>query len=254
MFSASKCIRCCSCIKVCPENAITLTPSGIYTDPDKCTAQGKCAGVCPSNAIEMSGKVMTTDKIIEEIEKERVFFDQSGGGVTFSGGEPLLHTEKLMELLKECGRRKIHRAVDTAGNIRTETILNVAKETDLFLYDLKMMDNEKHKRWTGSGNELILKNLSAVCEAGAEVNIRMPVIGGINDSMEDFNNAAAFISSLAGKKKDVNLLPYHKIAQHKYAKLGRPGTFEEFTEPAKENLADAIGIFSEYGIKAVVGG
>ena len=109
---------------------------------------GKCAEVCPTKAIEISGKEISVAEIMDEIEKERVFFDQSGGGVTFSGGEPLLHTEFLIELLDECGKLGIHRAVDTAGYVKTDIILKVAKHTDLFFYDLKMMDSEKHRKWT----------------------------------------------------------------------------------------------------------
>jgi len=254
MYSPAKCIKCGSCVDACPENAITLTKDGIITDPDLCKICGKCAEVCPTKAIEMSGKEMTVSEIMESIEKERVFFDQSGGGVTFSGGEPLVHAKMLIELLDECGRRRIHRAVDTAGNVSTETILNVAKRTDLFLYDLKMMDSVLHKKWINSGNEKILHNLKAIAEAGANIIIRIPVIGGLNDTTENIENTAKFISSLAGEKKEVHLLPYHNIAQNKYMKLGRSEDFAALHEPDKITLTQAIAIFADYGLKAGVGG
>jgi pyruvate formate lyase activating enzyme len=254
MYAPSKCIKCGSCVAACPENAITLTPNGIITDPDLCKLCGKCAEVCPTKAIEMSGKEMSVSEIMDIIEKERVFFDQSGGGVTFSGGEPLIHTKMLIELLDKCGKQGIHRAVDTAGNVSTETILNVAKRTDLFLYDLKMMDSVLHKKWINSGNEKILHNLKAIAEAGAHIIIRIPLIGGVNDTDENIKHTAKFISELAGDKKDVHLLPYHNIAQNKYVKLGKADDFEALQEPDKKTLGRAITIFEEYGIRASVGG
>lgn len=254
MYAPAKCIRCGTCVEACPENAITLTPDGINTDAELCTLCGKCAEVCPTKAIEISGKPMSVNEIIDIIEKERIFFDQSGGGVTFSGGEPLVHTRMLIELLDECGKRGIHRAVDTAGNVNTETILEVAGRTDLFLYDLKMMDSGLHKKWIRSANERILFNLKALALANANIIIRIPLIGGVNDTPENLELTAKFISELKGEKKVVHLLPYHKIAQNKYSKLGRSNDFEQFSEPDKETLTRAIHIFSEYSITASTGG
>ncbi len=254
MYAPAKCIKCGTCVEACPENAITLTLDGILTDPDLCKLCGKCAEVCPTKAIEMSGKVMSINEIMDIIEKERIFFDQSGGGVTFSGGEPLVHTEMLIKLLDECGKIGIHRAVDTAGNVSTETILDVAKRTDLFLYDIKMMDSYLHREWINSGNEKILHNLLVLAETGKPIIIRIPLIGGVNDTDENIELTAKFISELAGEKKMVHLLPYHAIAQNKYMKLGKSDDFEKLKEPDKETLERAIAKFGEYGILASVGG
>lgn len=254
MFAPAKCIRCGTCVEVCPEKAVTLTSEGIVTDPDICKVHGRCAEVCPTKAIEMSGKAMTADEIMNAIEKERVFFDHSGGGVTFSGGEPLLHIPLLTKLLDECGRRGIHRAVDTAGNVSSKVITDIAARTDLFLYDLKMMDPVLHKKWTNVSNERLLSNLILLAETGADIIIRIPLMGGINDTEENIDQSARFISSLAGERKQVNLLPFHKIAQNKYMKLGRPGSFELFSEPGREKLTGIIEQFRAYGITATVGG
>jgi pyruvate formate lyase activating enzyme len=202
----------------------------------------------------MSGKAIPVNEIMDIIEKERIFFDQSGGGVTFSGGEPLVHSKMLIELLDECRKRGIHTAVDTAGNASTETILEVAGRTDLFLYDMKMMDSGLHKQWTNASNEKILYNLKILAETGTQIIIRIPLIGGVNDSDENIEQTAIFISELAGEKKDVHLLPYHNIAQNKYMKLGKAYDFEKLKEPDKESLAKAIAKFAEYGIKASIGG
>ncbi|NOU47963.1 MAG: glycyl-radical enzyme activating protein [Bacteroidales bacterium] len=254
MYSFKKCIQCGGCVSICKENAITLTAEGIFTDTERCSACGKCADICPTKATEMSGKEMSVDEITTLIEKEKAFFDQSGGGVTFSGGEPLVHAGFLIELLEACGKRGIHRAVDTAGNINTKTLLEVAKNTDLFLYDLKLMDSALHKKWTGSGNELILQNLSILSSIGATIIIRIPLIGGINDSVENIEQTANFILNLAGDKKEVHLLPYHTIAQHKYLKLGKADDFENLQEPDSETIRRVIEQFESAGIKADAGG
>jgi pyruvate formate lyase activating enzyme len=238
----------------CPEKAIALNSEGIITDAELCKMCGKCAEVCPTKAIEISGHPMSVAEIMNEIEKERVFFDQSGGGVTFSGGEPLQQSRLLIELLDECGNRGIQTAIDTAGLANTEIILDVAKRADLFLYDLKMMDSERHRKWVGVPNEKILENLKAVAATGVKIIIRIPLIGGVNDDAENMDATAQFVSELSGEKKEVNLLLYHKSAQTKYQKLGRPEDFQLMEEPTKEAQQQAIAIFEKYGIQASIGG
>ena len=160
----------------------------------------------------------------------------------------------LIRLLEECGKLGIHRAVDTAGHVNTEIILKVAEHTDLFLYDLKIMDPEKHRKWIGVTNGTILKNLKALADTGAKIIIRIPLIGGVNDDAENMENSARFIAELTGEKKAVNLLPYHKIAQTKYQKLGRPDDFSLLQEPVIEVQQQALLIFQRYGLDASIGG
>ena len=254
MYSSDKCIGCNTCVEACPENACTLTSQGIVTDPDLCQLCGICADVCPTKATEMSGQPMSVDEIITIIEKERVFFEQSGGGVTFSGGEPLMHADFLIELLDECGAHGIHRTVDTTGLAKTATLLEVAKRTDHFLYDLKMMDAARHKKWTGVSNEKILENLKTLSATGASINIRIPLIKGVNDDEENIERTATFVAALAGEKKQVNLLPYHNIAATKYQKLG--GVFDpgEMDEPSEDEQKRVIAQFAAHGIEATIGG
>jgi pyruvate formate lyase activating enzyme len=267
LYTASKCIGAQDCIEVCPEDALTLTPEGIVTDYESCTLCGKCAEVCPSKAIEMSGKLYSAGELLAIIEKERVHIDQSGGGVTFSGGEPLMHPDFLIEMLKACGEKGIHRVVDTCGFAPTKTLLEVAKHTDLFLYDLKMMNPEQHKKWTGVDNRLILNNLKVLAEKGANINIRIPLIKNVNAEEDEIRVMAEFIADLPLKKRGsvqrlrgaspqpiVNLLPYHNIASGKYKKLEilyDEGAMDELSEA---DIQKAIEVFHSFGIETEVGG
>ena len=254
MYTDSKCIGCGECVKACEQNACKLTPNGIITDPGACILCGKCAEVCPTKATEMSGKQLTVNEILSRIEKERAFFEQSNGGVTFSGGEPLTYSDFLIELLDACGEKGIHRVVDTTGFAKSSTLLEVAKRTDHFLYDLKMMDDKKHKKYTGVSNKKILNNLQILAETGASINIRIPLIKGVNDDDENIEQTAAFVKALAGEKKNINLLPYHNIASAKYKKLGMEFNDKGMTEPSEEIQKQIILKFKAHGLSAVIGG
>jgi pyruvate formate lyase activating enzyme len=254
IYTASKCIGARDCIEVCPTGALTLTPDGIVTDGKKCTLCGRCAEACPSKAIEMSGKMYSAEELVAIIEKERVHIDQSGGGVTFSGGEPLMHPGFLIEMLDACGKKGLHRAVDTCGFASTETVLEVAKHTDLFLFDLKLMDPARHKKWTGVDNQLILKNLKLLAETGANINIRIPFIKNVNTGENEIRKMAEFVSGLQGKKPMVNLLPYHNIASGKYQKLEMEYNSGEMNEPSEKEIRQAIEIFKNRGLEVEVGG
>lgn len=254
MYTASKCIGAQDCIEICPNNALTLTSNGIVANYNSCNLCGLCAEVCPTKAIEMSGKNYEVSDLIQIIERERVHFEHSGGGVTFSGGEPLMHSEFLIKMLMVCGEKNIHRTVDTSGFAESKILLEVARHTDLFLYDLKLMDPENHKKWTGVNNKLILKNLTVLADTGANINIRIPLIKNVNSGVEELNEMAKFIFELPGKPIVVNLLPYHKIAANKYNKLGSVYNKLEMEEPDVEEQNLAVSIFKNFGIKVEIGG
>lgn len=254
LFTMSKCIGCGACALACPLDACELTDNGVVTDTERCNLCGKCVEVCPTRALEMTGRTYEVDELLEIIEKERPFFDQSGGGVTFSGGEPLLYPEFLCELLDSCGARGIHRCVDTAGLVKTETLLEVAQRVDLFLFDLKLIDADRHKQWTGVDNALILHNLQQLSAKGNVIEIRVPLVAGVNDAEEDLERLAEFVAALPGQRPKISLLPYHNIATHKYAKLGQLFADAGLGVPSEEKLQQAREICGARGLEVGVGG
>lgn len=256
LYTRKKCIGCRMCVQVCPAGALHWTDGGIVTDRSLCQACGTCTEICPSLAMEMSGKEYSVDAVMREIEKETVFMDRSEGGVTFCGGEPLLHPDSLLELLGRCGELGIHRAVDTTLFARSEIVDKVMNRSELFLIDLKHMDSEAHRRLTGVPNELILANIRRVAEAGMDFLIRIPLIGGVNADEENISRSAQFLASLPWRRKAVHLLPYHDIGKGKHEKRGtvyNPGHIPMST-PSETILQRCEDQFGVYGITALVGG
>jgi pyruvate formate lyase activating enzyme len=254
LYTATKCIGAQECVSICPNDALELTKNGIVTNYEACNLCGKCAEICPTKAIEITGEMYDIDELMKIIEKERVHIDQSGGGVTFSGGEPLMHSAYLLKMLEACGKQNLHRTIDTSGFSDTKNLLEIAKKSELFLYDLKHMDSDVHKKWTGVGNQLILDNLKLLAESGANINIRIPLIKNVNADEKSISDMAEFVSKLPGEKPMVNILPYHNIAANKYNKLGSEYEEFEMAEPLEEEQNKAVKIFEKFGLIVEIGG
>ncbi|MGN0195174.1 MAG: glycyl-radical enzyme activating protein [Candidatus Cryptobacteroides sp.] len=255
-YKKSKCIGCKSCIEACPQGALQLTPQGIMPTSNPCIACGKCAEACPTLAMEMTGKIWPMDELMAAIKKERGIMEDSGGGVTLCGGEPLMHPEYTVEILKELGRRGFHRTVDTTLFASREVVDEVARNCELFLVDLKVMSSEKHKFWTGVPNERILDNIRHLAEIGGDFFIRIPLIREVNADDDNIEASAAFLASIPWKRREVNLLPYHDIGKGKHERMWQDYNPEGYamTTPSVEEQQHCISIFEKYGIKAIIGG
>jgi len=252
IFWEDRCISCGACSTICPTGAIQIKNGIPVTEKEKCILCGKCIEKCPALAREMIGKKMTAEEVLKEIEKDLVFYEESGGGVTFSGGEPLGQSEFLESLLNCCQEKKIHTAVDTSGYISWEILSKISSKVDLFLYDLKIMDNKRHKKFTGVSNELILENLKKLSSVHHNIFVRFPVIPGINDDYQNIKETGEFLSSL--KVAQVNLLPYHYIGIDKYKRLGKKYKLADIQPPSKEKLSEVSAILRKYNLNVKLRG
>lgn len=253
VYRKSRCIGCDECSKSCQREAISLVAQSISVNREKCVPCNNCCRVCPSDALSIAGKQMSVKEILEEIEKDRTFYEESRGGVTFSGGEPLMQPDFLNALLKECKERAIHTAVNTCGFAQYEIIDRIRDKVDLFLYDIKTMDNRKHRKYTGASNEQILKNLKKLAESGSSIVISFPIIPGINDDDKNVTRTAKFISSLPNIQQ-VNLLPYHRAGIEKYKNLGKPYKLDKIQPPSNQRVKSVKEKMEAFGIRVGIGG
>ena len=252
VFWGDRCIGCGACSLNCASGAIQMENKKPVTDKNKCNLCGECSRICPTQAREMIGKKLTAEEIIKEIEKDLVFYKESGGGVTFSGGEPLGQSEFLESLLNGCQEKKIHTAVDTSGYISWEILNKISSKVDLFLYDLKIMDNKRHKKYTGVSNEIILENLKKLSSVHNNVFVRFPVISGINDDYQNIREMGEFLSSL--KIVQVNLIPYHYIGIDKYRRLGMTYKLAGIQPPSEERLSEISVILRKFNLNVKLRG
>ena len=214
------------CLRVCPENALTLTPSGITIDRARCTVCGKCAEACPAAALEVIGKEWNAEKLVAELLKDRVFYETSGGGITFSGGEPMMQSDFLCEVLPRCQDARLHIALDTSGAVAWERYARVLDWVDLVLFDLKIMDSACHKRATGIGIEIILDNARRIANARKPMWIRTPIIPGYTDDHANIAAIARFIRDELPTVERWDLLAYTNLGKPKYHRLDLPYALE----------------------------
>ena len=219
----------------------------------RCIHCGACVAACPADARQWFGRQMSVAEVLAEVRKDRVFYDESAGGATFSGGEPLLQLPFLQALLEACRAEGIHTAVDTSGYAPREALLAVAPLVDLFLYDLKSMDHQRHEQWTGASNAPILDNLIALGGVHANIWIRVPLVPGFNDAPGQMEAIARFVAPIPGVRQ-VNLLPYHGTAAHKWASLGRAIPADMAPSPGIHAVEEAADAFRVFGLNIQTGG
>jgi pyruvate formate lyase activating enzyme len=251
MLFAERCRLCGDCVEACPRHGIGDPAVGLKI-PEECDACGSCAGACVAGARELAGRQTTVAELMDELRRDIIFFDESGGGITISGGEPLAQPEFTRGLLAACREQGIHSVLDTCGFVAPEVFASVSALADLVLYDLKAMDSRTHFRFTGVPNETILANLRALARTGKPVIVRFPLIPGVNDNSEELAALSSFVHSCGLSRLDV--LPYHRIGTGKYARLGGSAQTRVFEEPPAERLDEVAGVFRREGLHVRIGG
>jgi len=252
-YSAERCIRCGDCVRACPEGALELNEQ-IIRNPSLCQhdADARCVEACSTGAQEVFGRWMTVPRVMAEILKDQIFYDESGGGITVSGGEPLMQADFVEALLAECRSRGIHTVLDTCGYAEWRELDRVRRYADLILFDLKIMDPAKHEQFTGVRNDRILANLSSLAKGQSAVIVRIPVIPGVNDDEDNFAAVSGFLAPLGLQR--IDLLPYHRIAIGKYLRLGMPYRMGDVAPPAEEHLEAIAARLGRDGFHVQIGG
>lgn len=249
----NRCIRCGQCVQLCRRNAVSLDGGLPNTDPARCTLCGECIEPCPGGAREIIGARATAGQVMAEIEKDVIFYDESGGGATFSGGEPLAQPEFLLSLLSQCRVGGIHTAVDTCCYAQADVVDAVAEKADLFLCDIKHMNSEKHRQFTGVENALILDNIKRLCQTGSRVIIRIPIIPGFNDDAENIAATGGFAASLPGVER-IDILPYNRGGNEKARRFGTTIDLMQAEMPSDQKMNSIADHLGSYGFRVKIGG
>lgn len=255
-FYGNKCKSCGSCIPRCRENANVMTENGMVFEREKCVSCGECIDWCIYEAKELAGKDYTVDQLVKEAKKDRIFFEQSGGGVTLSGGEVMSQDIEYLEpLCRALHREGLSIFIDTCGFAPYEKYEKILPYVDTFLYDIKAMDSAVHKEWTGVDNAIILENLKKLSAAGANIYIRIPTIGGVNANEEFMQQVIAFLTENNIHPAQVNLLPYHNYGRNKYASLAMEYDDDAMQVPPNELMEQFRQMFINNGFtKTNIGG
>ena len=247
MYDSEKCQRCLSCVKACPENAVSLAEDGkIRIDHKKCTGCLECEKVCPGRALSHEGDWKSVKEVFDVCVQDEIFYEDSGGGVTISGGEGMVQPEFVISLVDMLQEKGIHTAIETTGSVASEVFKKVAPKFDLLLFDVKHYDSEKHRAGTAVGNELIVENLRWAHSQGIEILPRLPVIPGFNDSLEDAAGIAELLKDIGLNR--IQLLPFHQMGERKYEFLGREYELKDVQMLHREDLTEYREKFTEAGI------
>lgn len=234
-YVPERCIGCGACATVCPSGCISVLEGKVTFDKSGCNDCGLCADVCYSDARTLIGKSMTVSEVMRIVLKDRKFFENSGGGITLSGGEAAMQPDFARMLLDEARKMYIHTAIETTGFAKWETLSSILQKVDLILYDAKHMYAEKHRQYTGVDNRLILENLRRIVENGKDVILRFPMIPGVNDDDQNLEAMTALVRALGGIK-EIHILPYHKLGISKYRHCGRTYGMEWLNPPSETDI------------------
>ena len=247
------CTKCGKCAGVCPEGALVYEEGKLpVIDREKCTGCGICSAACTYGALILYGKTMTAGEIFDAVSRDKIFYDASGGGVTVSGGESLLHPELVCGLFEKCRKAGIHTCIETSGQVPESALKQVIPYTDYVLYDIKHMDPETHRRYTGHPNNLILSNAGIAAASGVEMLFRMPLVPDVNDSPQNIKETADFLRGLGDKNLRIELMPYHRLGIGKYESLSRPYHLPDSVAPGQELVESIKKAFEANGIICLV--
>ena len=244
IYIASKCIHCGKCVEICPK-CHKIQGNDMMFLHEECIACGKCSDVCPSLALTLCGEDKTAQEIFGEIKKDQHYYRASGGGVTFSGGECLLHSQAVKEIAKMCKDENIHTAIESAFFVPWENIQNVLPFIDLFFADLKIPDPEKHRKFTGQDNRLIIENITKLSKEHSNIILRIPVIPGVNDSDDDIHAFAEITKKFGNGIKAIELLRYNNLAESKYKSVGTEYTKFADSSQTEEEMKKQCLAFKE---------
>jgi pyruvate formate lyase activating enzyme len=254
MVLSSRCIRGCrDCLAACPRGALAKRRGTIVLDRGRCDGCGACVKACPSEALQRAGREVSVGELADEIARDAPFFEKSGGGATFSGGEPLQQAGFLGDILFACRQKGITTVVDTTGLAPWETFAVLLPLVDLFLFDLKLIDDDRHQRFTGVSNRVILQNLDRLARAGAHLAVRIPLVPGINDGARDLDALAEHCAALA-RRQPVHILPYHRSYAGKLRRLGLEDSFSAAAPPSAQQQERARQAFAGRGLDVSIGG
>jgi pyruvate formate lyase activating enzyme len=255
LFAEEKCTGCGKCVQVCPENAIRIQGKVSQIDRRLCKSAGLCVDACPNEARTAMGRRATVDEVFKEIAADSLFYQESGGGVTLSGGEPLAQPEFAASILKKCQSAGFHTALDTCGYASWAAAREVLRHTDLVLFDFKHMNPEMHEKYTGVSNELILQNAEKIHhEMSIAMRARVAIIPGFNDSTENIEATARFIADKLSNAVSVHLLSYHRLGEEKWERLDRINETAEIEIPVEQQLVECRRIFESFGLTVIMGG
>ena len=254
-FNAEKCTGCGMCVDECPEGAVQIVEGRSETDRKQCKGHGKCADICPAEARSLMGRYVTAGEVFKEVNEDVLFYENSGGGFTLSGGDPLAQPDFSISILKLCKDAGIHTAIDTCGFASWETLKTILEYVDLVLFDFKQMDRDQHKKYTGVSNELILENAKKIHqELALPMLARVPLLPGYNDSEENLEQTAAFIAGNLGEGITVHLLPYHRLGETKYERMEAPEKVIPIQPPGDEYMEKVKTIFEAFDLTVKIGG
>ncbi len=253
--NAEKCAGCLKCAEVCPNSAIGMVDGKLARDRSVCESCAVCARACPTGALEKIGKEMEVEELVSQVMLDEPFFKRSGGGVTFTGGEPTYQADFMLASAAALREKGVHLAIETCGFFKKELAKPIAEAMDVVLFDLKHVDPDRHKEGTGVENSLILENFKALLALKGSGGImpRFPVVPGYNDSTEDLEGMAAFLAD-SGYKGDARVMPYHSWARGKYDRIGRSGDFEDRGKLGEDDLKRIESIFMDRGFPVVIHG